>query len=59
MPFVNGRLGDAIVDFEDTIYFDTVFNAWRRDRVRGIATNHPPGLAQPKFLWDTGAALIQ
>jgi dissimilatory sulfite reductase (desulfoviridin) alpha/beta subunit len=59
MPFVNGKIGESIIDFEDTIYFDTIWTSYSRGHARGRITDTVRGYGEPSFLWDIGRALQQ
>lgn len=55
MPFVNARIGGALIDFEDSVTFETGFSHWNKNRVTGvvgelpIAENHTISM-----MWETG-----
>jgi len=59
MPFINARIGGALIDFEDSVTFETSFSHWNKNRVRGevgelpIAENHTLAM-----MWETGLSDI-
>jgi hypothetical protein len=59
MPFVNARIGAALIDFEDSVDYTTSFSHWNKNRVRGeigelpIADNFTLSM-----MWETGKSTV-
>jgi hypothetical protein len=60
LPFVNAKIGDALVDFEDTVSFDTKFLSYNRNRIRGKVTDQPSSLkSNASIMFETGKTMEQ
>jgi len=60
MPFINTKIGNALVNFEDFVGFETTFSGMARNRVRGRVTDQPIADSQNVTMqWETGKATTQ
>jgi hypothetical protein len=57
MPFINAKIGNALIDFEDRVTHETEFAAHSRNKVRGRVTDQPVNETSSfSMMWETGLA---
>jgi hypothetical protein len=57
MPFINTKIGNALVDFEFNVDADARIFGWTRNQVRGIVGDQPVSQdSSVAMLWETGLA---
>ena len=57
MPFINTKLGEALIDFEDYVNPDTYVRGWYQNQVKGRVGDQPIKRDLPvTMLWETGHA---
>ena len=59
LPFINMKIGDALVDFEGYVDSTTTFSSQNRNRVRGRVTDQPLGDQNATMMWETGKSMEQ
>jgi hypothetical protein len=60
MPFINARISGALLDFEQTVDYETYFTKWAMNRVRGQVGELPVGENHSiSMQWETGKALVE
>lgn len=60
LPFVNAKIGEALIDFEGEVDHETTWPWWARTYVRGKVTDQPPGKnVDVNMLWEVGHAKKQ
>ena len=56
-PFINAKVGGALIDFDDFVTFETSYAAWIRNYATGIVGDQLPSKSQDlSMLWETGNA---
>ena len=56
-PFINAKVGGALIDFDDFVTFETTYGAWVRNYATGIVGDQLPSKSQDiSMLWETGQA---
>lgn len=58
MPFINGRISKALVDFEFNVDDTTTFSWWAKNHVRGQVGELPIGHHNISMMWETGLAHV-
>jgi len=59
MPFINAKVGQNLLDFEDLVSDETTFSNWRRNFIQGRLGELPAGqLYNISMLWETGQSLV-
>jgi hypothetical protein len=57
LPFINAKIGNALLDFEDRVSHETTIEDNRRQKVRGRVTDQPVNLTSSfSMMWETGLA---
>jgi hypothetical protein len=60
LPFINAKIGGALMDFETYVDFDRTFSAWHRNYVTGRVGDQAPAKNHDfKLLWEVGQSHLQ
>jgi hypothetical protein len=57
-PFINARIGKALIDFEGEMDFETSFRAYQKNGVSGHLGEVPVGNYDIQQMWETGKARV-
>jgi len=59
MPFINAKIGESNVDFEDLIDYDDTYSGYYRNKVRGQIGELPAGeIYNISMLWEVGGSNV-
>jgi len=57
MPFINAKIGGALMDFESTVTHESTFSSWGRNVVKGRVGDQPVSSSSKIHMgWETGRA---
>ena len=60
LPFINGKIGGALVDFSENVDFQVGIKHWTKNFLKGRVGDQPVSAAQDiSMLWETGNVVQQ
>mmetsp|Transcript_20896 Transcript_20896/g.32311 ORF Transcript_20896/g.32311 Transcript_20896/m.32311 type:complete len:226 (-) Transcript_20896:2317-2994(-) len=57
-PFINFKLDESLLDYTDTVTYETPIYGWTENRVRGLVGDLPNGNHKLRMTWETGYAKV-
>jgi len=59
MPFINAKIGESLLDFENSVDFEDNYSNWHRNNIKGrVGDQKPSSNHSISMLWETGNAKI-
>jgi hypothetical protein len=60
LPFINGKIANALVDFTDNVDFTTSISQWEKNSLSGRVGDQPISKTDKiSMLWETGNSITQ